>query len=74
MEIKIIEIKEKNIQKIRKYLRKWKNRKNGATLMDVMCALGLGYETTKETLDWMFRQGDLMVSKNYWDAEPRYHA
>lgn len=73
MEIRIIEIKEKNIKKIRKYLRKWKIRKHGATLMDIVCALNLGYNTTKETLEWMFRQGDLMITHYQWE-EPRFHA
>lgn len=73
MEIKIINIKEENIKKIRKYLRSWKKRKNGATLMDVVCALNLGYETTKETLDWMFRGGDVIITHGYQMAEPHYH-
>lgn len=73
MEIKVIEIKAENIKKIRKYLRKWNVRKHGATLMDIVCALNLGYNTTKETLEWMFKEGDLMITRHQWEAT-RYHA
>ena len=61
MEIAIIEIKEKNIKTIQRYLRKREIRKNGgATLGEIAFNCKLTSTIAKATLDWMFRGGKVM--------------
>ena len=72
MEIKLVKIEQANIKKIRKTLRKWKYRKSGATVFDVICETDLSYFVVTETLNWMFKDGDVMVVHRHDDSEPRY--
>lgn len=72
MEIKLVKIEQRDIKAIRKVLRKWKFRKRGATVSDVMYETGMPYFVVEETLDWMFKEGSVMVVHRYNDNELRY--
>lgn len=72
MEIKLVKIEQDNIKRIRKALRKWKFRKTGATVSDVMWETKLSHFVVTETLDWMFKNGDVWVVHRYNDNELRY--
>lgn len=73
MKIAIINIEEKNKKAIRRYLRKWRIRKSGATLVEIACALELDYYTAKATLDWMLQEGNLVITRAEFE-EAHYHA
>ena len=61
MEIAVIEIKEKNIKAIKRYLRKWRVRRNGgATPLEIAQGCKLSTPTVQATLDWLFRDGEVI--------------
>lgn len=73
MEIAIIEIKEKNIKAIQRYLRKWRVRRNeGATVLEVATKCKISVATAKETLEWMFQDGQVWRTRSFDSLEVRY--
>jgi hypothetical protein len=73
MEITIIEIKEKNIKAIQRYLRKWRVRRNGgATVTEVAIKCKMSVATAKETLEWMFRDGKVWRTRSFDSLEVQY--
>lgn len=73
MEIVITEIKEKNIKAIKRYLRKWRVRRNGgATVLDIIFECKLSATIVEPTLDWMFRDGKVAKVQEMNGLEVRY--
>lgn len=73
MEITITEIKEKDIKAIKRYLRRWRVRRNGgATVLEIALKRKLSTTVVKSTLDWMFRDGEVMRVQKMDDLEMRY--
>lgn len=75
MEIAIVKIEERNIKAIKRYLRKWRVRRNdGATLLSIAVDCKMSGKVAKETLEWMFRHGEVCKVNKFECLEIRYVA